>query len=80
MNQIDTDGTANSIDPDQTAPDLIQHYMSNPFCPLDPEDQCGQNDYMSLIVRKLVLEFPTWSGTNRAVQLQKKARDVKFCI
>ena len=31
-------------------------------------------------MRKPTFWFPTWSGTNQAVQLQKMARDLKFRI
>ena len=36
--------------------------------------------YMSLIVRKPVLGFPTKSDTNRSVLLQKMAKGLKFRI
>ena len=35
---------------------------------------------MSRIMRKPTFWFPTWSDTNRAVQLQKMARVLKFRI
>ena len=35
---------------------------------------------MSLVVRKPTFWFPTWSDTNKAVQLQKMARGLKFHI
>ena len=31
-------------------------------------------------MRKQTFWFPTWSNTNQAVQLQKMARGLKFCI
>ena len=36
--------------------------------------------HLSRVMRKLTLWFPTWSDTNQAVQLQKIARGLKFCI
>ena len=36
--------------------------------------------HMSLVVRKPVLGFPTRSDTNRAVQLQKISRGIKYRI
>ena len=35
---------------------------------------------MSRVKRKPTFWFPTWSDTNRAVQLQKMARGLKFWI
>ena len=35
---------------------------------------------MSLVVRKPVFKFPTWSDINQAVHPQKMARDLKFRI
>ena len=35
---------------------------------------------MSLVMRKPMFWFPTWSNTNQAVQLQKMARGLKFWI
>ena len=35
---------------------------------------------MSRVMRKQTFWFPTWSDTNRAVQLQKMARGLKFWI
>ena len=34
--------------------------------------------YLSHVMRKPTFWFPTWSDTNQAVQLQKKARVLKF--
>ena len=36
--------------------------------------------HMSRVMRKPTFWFPTWSDTNRAVQPQKMARDLKFRI
>ena len=35
---------------------------------------------ISRVMRKLTIRFPTWSDTNRAVQLQKMARGLIFRI
>ena len=35
---------------------------------------------LSRVMRKPTFWFPTWSDTNRAVQLQKMARGLKFRI
>ena len=39
-----------------------------------------ENTYVSRVMRKPMFLFPTWSDTNRAEQLQKIARDMKFQI
>ena len=36
--------------------------------------------HLSRVVRKPAVWFPTWSDTNRSVQLQKMARGLKFRI
>ena len=36
--------------------------------------------HMSRVMRKPAFWFPTWSNTNRVVQLQKMARSLKFRI
>ena len=40
----------------------------------------NNNYHMSLVVRKPVFGFLTWSDANQAVQSQKMARGLKFCI
>ena len=37
-------------------------------------------DYLSRVMRKPTFWFPTWSDTNQAVQLHKRARGFKFRI
>ena len=44
------------------------------FCRLEGQRQ------MSSVVRKPVFRFPTRSHTNQALQVQKMARGLQFCI
>ena len=51
----------------------VAHFMYKSY-------KYATSKYVSLVVRKPVFWFPTWSDTNQAVQLQRMARGFKFWI
>ena len=53
---------------------------NNPSHKNNPSDITKYASYMSHVMRKPMLWFPTWSDTNQAVQLKKMARGLKFRI
>ena len=61
----------NTVDPDEMA--QYNHLIGSTVFSKSAID-------MSRVMRKPTFWFPTWSNTNRAVQLQKMARGLKFRI